>query len=380
MSKRVLDNHGTLESCADFHDEIVSEPETKRRRITLSPSSSISNKLDLDTITSHNHNLPIAQKSISLFSNNDDNKQFLSIYQTLSSINILNFNVPMDILRIIAYNAVGVIIPCPLCKDTETLVMYQDRNAPMNPINTCHCDKCESDRNLLVCCLNTPKNQKICEFCDKIYCITCCDKYNIMNPCSSCGYQFCSTNNCGVQCPVTKDFHCEVCLGYLCQCDDCGEYAHRLEQMECACCHFTSQSCCSACEYKWHRWDECQDCGQDICANCTEPCTNCDDDKRFCTKCLKKFKRECVECGDICCDECISQTKCISIQCWNVHCKECVHKCQRSSICDNHFCKDCKNVCAYCEGWYCDECIEPEGHECKEFVDISETDDFHYTI
>ena len=382
MCKRVLDidNLDHLECGADIHDEIVSEPETKRRRITSnSTTTPISSIPHTETLTITDDNVPIVNQSISLFPDNDDNKQFLSIYQTLSSMNIFNLNVPIDILRIIAHNAVGIIIPCPLCKDTETLVMYKDIKSPINPINTCDCDKCESSKNLLVCCLNTPKNQKKCEFCDKIYCITCCNKYNCMNPCTGCGYEFCYTIDCGVQCPVTKQFYCEACLEYLCQCDHCGEYADSITQMECACCHFQSNCECSACEYKWHRWDECEDCGEYICADCMISCINCDD-KRFCAKCLKKETRECAECGDICCDKCISETKCISIRCWDVHCKTCVYKCQRSSVCDNYYCKDCKNICPYCEGWYCDECIEPEGHECKEFVDISESDDFYYKI
>ena len=152
-----------------------SEPDKKRIRTTTDTSESSNTDTSSSTTTNSstpNYNYNNLNFNVSIFNqthffliDTDDRQQFVSIYNTLESLNIFDLNVPTDILHIISYNAVGNVVSCPVC-DTETLVMHNDINN--NKFKKCRCDKCDYYCNLLICCLQNELNQINCEECRKV--------------------------------------------------------------------------------------------------------------------------------------------------------------------------------------------------------------------
>ena len=359
-----------MDSNQDIPQEAIDvEPQPKRRRIMTKASSNTntcsstltsrtSNNLDLD--------LPVVNKLRSFLINTDDRKQFLSTYNTLTSLNIFNLNIPVEILHIISQHAIGTVVLCPICKDSETLIMHHDIDTQQ--FVTCCCDTCDNYHNILLCCLKKPINQKKCDICDNIYCIECYKNQNCLQTCISCHKQFCdeyqSDGDCGVKCPVSHVYYCCECREYLAQCDFCDKIGTSIFSLDCGCCYRNSPSACSNCENRWHGWGSCIECGKYTCSDCIRQCEYCID-ATFCQKCMKEDKKKCFECGNPCCDDCFIRC---SIECWDKHCKNCVDKCDRS-LCENYYCKDCANKCQYCTNNFCDQCIEPNSHNCTQFID-----------
>ena len=135
------------------------------------------------------------------FNNILDNKECLLIYNTLLSLSLSNFfinkykfNIPKEILKIIAFNTTGTIIICKLCNDIDTLRLKNDKICKYNcnclncknkfekyininiNINKCAYYKCN---NIILCCNDCIKlysfenRDDICKKCVTYYCLDC---------------------------------------------------------------------------------------------------------------------------------------------------------------------------------------------------------------
>ena len=297
-----------------------SESSDSEERTTAS-----TNGLDLD--------LPIFDqiRSNSFSINIDDCKQILSTYNTLKSLNIFDLDIPIDILQIISQHAVGTVVLCPICKDTETLIAFHDLETEL----CCGCYACDNYNGILVCCLKKRINQKRCFACNCVYCIQCYNNQQCVQKCLACDRQFCDPNisefDCGIRCSVTRDPYCWECRDCLPQCDFCGRYATNISSLKCACCKRDSRSC-STCEYKLLANGRCSciACGEYTCHDCIRQCQCCVY-ATFCQRCMEEEHKKCNDCGDPCCDDCYGEC---SIEGCDKRCKSYANKCNRST-CEN---------------------------------------------
>ena len=328
------------------------EPDKKRSRVGNNPDN------DSNTIDTNLSLVSSKETTLLPFDTQNDTDEFLLIYTTLIQLNLFNLIVPIDILKIIAYNSVGTIILCPICTISETLIMFSN----MNQFDTCSNKKCDNYNSKLVCCQTNQENQIKCDLCDKIYCVNCCDEYDCLHKCFEIG--------CGDKC-------CDSCSvadsgGYHC-CNNCYnrsivicKYCHHFfengygaRSVLCSSCetyHFDSNCCgdtsCIEQQLEDARVYECHNCGEIYCSNCRQPsCEICGLDDKFCKECVVFYQCKVQNCGTMICQHCMIE--CDNIECETKCCKkDCVRHCDE---CGTNWCNDCAKSNQYCNrnGDYC---------------------------
>ena len=356
--------------------------------------------------------ITITKSTESLYTTEDDKNEFLLIYTTLISVNIFNLNIPIDILRIIAHNAVGTVVQCSICKDIETLITHENKNE----FTSCNCETCDKFQRKLVCCEKEAENHCSCVDCGIIYCNECQEKFNCLHECES---------------PYCTQFRCESCVDnfyfcsdidlnsdeghYFCEgcvydsmgrCDVCDKHfdLNRLGSwndgcdLDCAVCKIGShrysgyESICGrkAClDAQWEEYQSeygfarCNSCNQDICGECGTKCEICE--KVSCIPC--KSVDGCCLCGVGICKpkenesnyngngtsdgDGDSDSGCGSINVENIDCSGSFVGCVN---CGKVCCYECKdkwmimgaNLCPYCNTRYCNDCIDIQNHNCDQ--------------
>lgn len=91
----------------------------------------------------------------------------------------------------------------------------------------------------------------------------------------------------------------------------------------------------------------------------------CDDDE--CPRCENSYQ-ECTDCGNEVCacdDECED--------CNNLICSECTKYCEN---CDNVLCSDCRYECDACGEYYCDNCYNDDTDTCNNCAVTPEDEEF----
>ena len=194
-----------------------------------------------------------------------------------------------------------------------------------------------------------------------------------------CNQQFCNPRRhnscCGIK-TLGGDDYCLDCSCDLSQCDVCRSYiGYDEREMSIKCCScFESRITCTHndCMDRLYDWDECDQCQRYICPYCVDYCQCCGDSP-LCRECRDMWSRNCVDCEDACCNDCYAKcaAECSDKNGTDKHCKNCAILCMRTT-CENYCCRDCVNKCGYCNNDYCHECIEPNSHNCEEFLDIDE--------
>lgn len=133
MTKRILD--------LNVDDDINDVPLTKRRKLSTNDcdwssdgESLFDSEIDYHAIKNNFSHL----MALPIFSNDEDNKQCSIIYNVLKSISsniIPNTMIPIDILKLIAFNAAGETRQCTQCQEKEIFMINDDEyKAPKQKI------------------------------------------------------------------------------------------------------------------------------------------------------------------------------------------------------------------------------------------------------